>query len=381
MLFETLEENVVDQGAWREFVKCGLPTKKWELFRYVRLSDLYAHSFGRVSEGTLALKPKEGQLLFVNGRYCPELSLLPKGVVALPLSQALKTYSGFLTQRLTREEKDPFALLNRALFSEGLFLYIPPKANSRLEIIHHITEQKEAVILAPRLYLFAGKCSHTQILHSYQANGLTTSFADFALDEEAHLTLTTVFGKNPSSWHFDAIRATLKRGSSWKSYALAGGHVTSRQDYAIHLLEEGAEASLYGVCQVEGKSHHHTNVFMEHAAPHCRSHQHFKNVLRDAARTSFEGKIFVHPCAQKTEAYQRNHNLILGQRASANSKPNLEIFASDVKASHGATVGQIDAEQLFYLTSRGIPRKEAKELLIQGFLREILDDENLYRFA
>lgn len=381
MLFEALEQRIVDQETWKQFVKSGLPTKKCELFRYVRLSDLYAHSFGVVCEGSLPLKPQEGRLLFVNGRYCPELSSPPKEVVTLPLSNALKIYSGFLTQRLTREESDPFALLNRALSSEGLFLYIPPKCETRLEIVHHITEQKEAIILAPRLYLFAGKGSQTHLLHSYQAKGFTTSVADFSLDEEASLTVTTVFGKNPSSWHFDAIRATLKRGSRWKSFAMAGGEITSRQDYAIHLLEEGGEASLYGACQVEGKSHHHINVFMEHAAPHCRSHQHFKNVLRDAARTSFEGKIFVHPCAQKTEAYQRNHNLILGKRASANSKPNLEIFASDVKASHGATVGQIDPEQLFYLTSRGISEKGAKELLIQGFLKEILEDGDLCRFA
>jgi Fe-S cluster assembly protein SufD len=120
-------------------------------------------------------------------------------------------------------------------------------------------------------------------------------------------------------------------------------------------------------------SQSHTHVFVEHAAPHARSLQKFKGVLKDIAQSSFEGKIFVRPVAQKTEAYQLNHNLLLSEGAIANAKPNLEIFADDVKASHGATFSQVDEEQLFYLKSRGLSSMDATQLLIRGFMQEMID--------
>lgn len=375
-MLETLEKQVVDRQAWDRFLELGLPTKEWEVFRYVRLNDLYTQHFEKAHLAVPEITPKEGQLVFVNGRFSEALSRPPCGIIALPVSQAKKTYGSFLNHRLAtqlKDEKDPFAALNHALSEEAVFLYCPPKSLNRIEILHAITPHVKPVILTPRLHIFAGKEAQASIFCSHQARGWVNSYLDVALDEDASITLTSLLDEEEESWHFDAIRTTLKRTSRFTSYAVAKGGSTSRQDYVVRLLEEGAEASLYGVCQLEGRSHHHVNVLMEHCAPYCHSLQHFKNVLKDVARTSFEGKIYVHEVAEKTEAFQMNHNLILGKRASANSKPNLEIFADDVKASHGATVGQIDQEQLFYLQTRGIPRRIAKQLLVQGFCQEILD--------
>jgi len=380
-MLNTLEKQVCDTRAWDRFLELGLPTKKWEVFQYVRLSDLYSRTYEAPERAEPAITPKEGQLIFVNGRYSEELSRPPKAIVALPLSKALNTYGTFLNHRLAtqlKEEKDPFAVLNRALSDEGLFIYLPPKSVGQLEIVHVITEHQKPVITAPRLHLFAGKEAEVKCLLTHNADHWVNSFVDIALDERASVTLTTLLEANDTSWHFDAIRVTLKRESRFKSYAITNGAATSRQDYVVQLLEEGAEASLYGVCQLDERRHHHVNVLMEHIAPNCRSWQHFKNVLKGVSRTSFEGKIYVHQAAQKTEAYQRNNNLILGKRAFATSKPNLEIFADDVKASHGSTVGQLDEEQLFYLKSRGIPSDHAKKLLVQGFCQEILDHANLH---
>ncbi|MCC5832901.1 MAG: Fe-S cluster assembly protein SufD [Chlamydiales bacterium] len=375
-MLETLEKEVTDREAWGRFQELGFPTKEWELFRYVRLSDLYARPFSKAREAALELTPKEGQLVFVNGRYHENLSRLPRGIVVQPLLQAKKTYGGFLIPRLEaqlREEKDPFAALNGALAEGALFIYLPPKTVSAFTIIHHLTPQANPAITAPRFHLYAGKEAEAKIVISHQAQDWVNSFADFALDERASVKLVSRFEADETSWQFDAIRATLKRESRFTSCAVVKGGATLRLDYGIRLMEERAEASLYGLCRPEERSHHHVNVLMKHEAPRCRSLQHFKNVLKGISRTSFEGKIHVDRLAQKTEAFQMNNNLILSPRASANSKPNLEIFADDVKASHGATVGQIDEEQLFYLKTRGIPLAQAKELLVEGFCREILE--------
>ena len=141
----------------------------------------------------------------------------------------------------------------------------------------------------------------------------------------------------------------------------------------VHLAEENSEAQLYGLARLHGETESHIHATVEHIAPHTRSRQHFKSVLQDRSRVSFEGKIRVLPAAQKTEAYQLNNTLILSDAASANAKPNLEIFADDVKASHGATVGQLDQEQIFYFRSRGLGLEQSKALLIHGFCKEILD--------
>ena len=169
---------------------------------------------------------------------------------------------------------------------------------------------------------------------------------------------------------FQAIRATLKRDSKSKAVLLGKRLRTSIH---VELVEENSEAELYGLAQLEGDGEAHIHARIEHMAPHTRSRQHFKSVVKDESRYSFEGKIYVHSEAQKTEAYQLNNNLILTDGASANAKPNLEIFADDVKASHGSTTGQLSKEALFYLRSRGLSVEEAQRWLIGGFCKEILD--------
>ncbi|MCH9626775.1 MAG: FeS cluster assembly protein SufD [Chlamydiales bacterium] len=375
-MLEQLEQGVVDQRAWEQFNALGLPSKEREVYRYVRLSDLYSHSFRLADRVIPSLASQDGRLVFVNGRYVEALSTPPSEIVVLPFKAALKTYGAFLNPRHAsqiKEESDPFAALNGALAEEALFVYLPPKSVSRFEVVHLVTEHAAPVVTTPRLHICAGKEAEAKCFLIHKGPHWVNSFVDIALDERAAVTMTTIMDHTTESWQFDAIRATLKRESRLKTYAVSNGGATVRQDYKVQLLEEGAEAALYGVCQVAERRHHHVHVLMEHRAPHCRSFQHFKNVLKGTSRTSFEGKIYVHQAAQKTEAFQSNPNLILGRHAFANSKPNLEIFADDVKASHGSTVGQLDEEQLFYLKTRGVPQKAAKSLLVHGFCQEILD--------
>lgn len=373
------------ERGWERFSALGLPDKKTEAFRYLPLSQLYSGEFHFGTPKTsctplLFPECRDSSLVFVNGAFAPELSQLPKEIIVLPLTEALTTYGNFFQNRWMRafqEEKDPFLMLNAALHRSAAFVYIPPKLQLKTPIqCHHILT--DAVCAMPRVQLFLGAHSEVDWIMTIQEENATAywvnSALDVALEEKASLRMTQLHQHlDKQAWFFEAVRATLKQESRLHSTSLSTGAKALRHDYHVLLQGERAEANLYGIWMLQENRQSHTHVHMEHAAPHCRSMQLFKGILDDLSQSSFEGKIFVRPEAQKTEAYQLNKHLLLGERVIANSKPNLEIFADDVKASHGATVSQVDPQQLFYLKARGISELDAKQLLISGFYQEILD--------
>ena len=177
----------------------------------------------------------------------------------------------------------------------------------------------------------------------------------------------------PSPLAFCIDSGEFEKECQFRSVSLTHGSKVHRTSYALSLKGENSEVDLKGLWDLEGAKRAHTHVTIRHESPHARSMQLFKGLLKGSSQSSFEGKILVDPIAQKTQAYQLNHNLLLSDGCIANSKPNLEIFADDVKASHGATVSQLKPDQLFYLKSRGLGEQKAKELLVQGFCQEITD--------
>ena len=380
MSLELLEKHL-HQPAWDRFVEIGLPTKQNEVYRYVRLKDLYSRPYSTPAPFEALIATEESTLVFANGAYMEALSSPPKGVIVLPLSKAFTIYGSFLTSRLnkwSKEEKDPFAALNGAYYTEGLFIYAPPKfvCSSPIKIVHYTEITPKPAHVCPRIHLFAGKESALQLTWEQRGpldNMWVNTYIDCALEEAASVTLSHVHHLPETAHHFLALRATLKRHSNFKSFSVTNGSATSREDYWVRLQGEEAAASLYGVWDLKERRQHHVNLWIDHQEPSCTSLQKFKGILYDASQSSFEGKIYVHSKAQKTQAYQMNNNLVLGDKATANSKPNLEIFADDVKASHGATIGQIDPEHLFYFQARGIPAWRAQKLLLQGFRNEIID--------
>lgn len=377
---------------WDRFLELGLPDRKNEVFRYVPLHKLYMRPFFRADNTfTPSLSPyilpecPQSAIVFVNGLFRPDLSktyALPNKVVLTSLSDAMRTYGSFLNSQWAKslkEEQDPFALLNSALHADGAFIYIPPKTFFDVPIqILHLTDSSYSGWTLPRMQIFVGSQSEVQFHVTHHvlpgSSYVHNQVLELAIEDHAHVGLTqTSENQNSSLWHFEALRATLKRGSTLNCTQVSEGGQTVRYDYRVALAGEGSEALLNGLWMLQNENEAHTHVLVEHQAPHCHSNQFFKGVLTDKSRSSFEGKIYVHQEAQKTEAYQLNQNLLLSDQALAYSKPNLEIFADDVKASHGATVGQLEPEELFYLRTRGFNNREAKNLLIASFCKEITD--------
>lgn len=381
--------------AWDQFCKQGLPSKDHEVFRYIKLRDLFNRHYivsspteidSAALNSLISSECKKSVLVFVNGHYAPALSnitALTKQVVISSLDQASKTYGALLNNHWSKtfkEENDPFAVINGAMHRDGIFIYVLPKAiiDVPLQILNVIDSRIDPMLMSPRLHIFVGAQSKLDIISS--AKSLSPSaycfnqVTDISLEDGAQLQL---FQRNDIQssdvWHFEAVRAQLKRDSFLNTVSVTNGGYTVRNDYRVALNGENGEAKLNGLWNLKDKREAHTNVLIEHRAPHCRSNQLFKGVLSDFSRSSFEGKIYVYPEAQKTEAFQLNNNLLLSDHVHADSKPNLEIFADDVKASHGATVGQLDLDQIFYMKSRGLNDQLAKDLLVHSFCQEILD--------
>lgn len=382
------------EKAWGRFAELGLPTRKDEVFRYLKLRLLYRHAYENAQLKTVdaqRLAPhiypecRQSLLVFVNGHFAPHLSCwqgLPAKVVISSLSAAMRPYGALLTNQIAKsikEEKDPFALLNLAMHGEGAFLYLPPRTvcQAPVQVLHVIDGDEAASLSTPRLQLFVGSSAEIELFstHAQLASGPTciNQRVDLTLEENAHVRYVQANSYGASDiWHFDALRATLKKASTLKSICVSNGSEAVRNDYSVALVGEGSEVQLNGVWLLKERREVHQHIFIDHQAPSCLSRQLFKGALYDQSHSSFEGKIMVRKEAQETNAFQLNNNLLLSEGASAESKPNLEIFADNVKASHGATVGQLEKEELFYLQSRGFSLKEAQKLLVHGFCQEVI---------
>lgn len=380
------------QKGLQRLTEIGLPSRSHEAFRYVPLREFYLSSFKKPAVKKVdkslfskAILPEcqHSHLVFIDGHFSLELSDigdLPSQMIFSSLEDAMQTHGSFLQNYLARtlkEEKDPFAYLNLGLHTKGAFVYLSPKteAAAPLQCLYLSTSDAPQVA-APRLHLAIGAQSSLRCIltHHELVSGLS-HFAlpttEISLEDGANLDILNIVDPG-AAWHFETMRATLKKNAVLNSLSVTFGGKALRQSYRVQLKGENSEVNLNGLLSLRGGNTAHTHAIVEHEAPHTRSMQKFKGTLDDHSQSSFEGKILVRPEAQKTEAYQLNNNLILNQGAIANSKPNLEVFADDVKASHGATISQLDDDQLFYLRTRGIEPHLARHLLIGSFYREMI---------
>lgn len=324
-------------------------------------------------KATEIARSSHDRIVFVDGFLAIEHSHIPEEIVCLPMDEAMRSYGIFLQNQMTRtirEEMDPFAALNGANAGLGAFVYIPPKMQASFQIEHYFTGGDLA---SPRILFSLGKHSHLEIQqHWTLQEHFVNAHIDAVLDVGAKMVLKNT-QKTSSATHFHSVRASLKKDAHFTFRLYSEGAKLSRYSVKVQLLEENAETLLQGISRLDDTAQSHVHTSVEHLAPHTQSRQHFKGLLKGKSHSSFEGKIFVHPIAQKTQGYQLCNHLLMSDQATVNVKPNLEIFADDVKASHGATLGQLDEEALFYLTSRGIALDDAKQYLIKGFIQELAE--------
>ncbi|NRA89755.1 MAG: SufD family Fe-S cluster assembly protein [Simkaniaceae bacterium] len=363
-LFKTLKPQFQENAPWKKGVwaaieRLGPPTKKWDAFRYNSLMQLNSGSF------------KLGSLNVI------EISSAA-GIIALPLNSAMRSHGALLLkehQKALKSEKNPYALLNTAFASDGLFIYVPPGKTSEMEWTLPLIE--EGALQCPKVQIFLGKGAHLSIKYSQKGEGtyFYNQHVQFTLDEGAVATLDEELLHSSDAFAMHTIRASLKAKASLNVTTLSKGAKLQRHDIEAFLEGERSHVDLKGLSILSGKEEIHQYINVRHVAPKCESNQHYKTALLDEARSSFEGKIFVEKEAQETLAYQLNNNLLLSPKASAMSKPNLEILADDVKASHGATCTRPQEEEVFYLMARGLSRKEAEWILAKGFCYEIIRDQ------
>jgi Fe-S cluster assembly protein SufD len=386
------------ENAMARFGELSFPTTKDEEWKYTNVAaiartdftpwpEAQAASFDAKELGAFSVaEAKDSQLVFVNGRLRDDLSsltALSEEVVALDLSLALddERYSEIAREHLARHADyvvNGFTALNTAFTSQGAFVYVPKgvavKAPLHLLFISHATEKNR--VSFPRVLVVAEDNSNITVIESYvsthDAPYFTNAVVELVLKAGARVEHYKVQRESAEAFHVATTAADLGPNSSYDSTAITFGAQLSRHDIHVAMDNEGAECWVDGLYLVTTGQHTDTHSVIDHRKPHCTSHQLYKGILDGKSRAVFNGKIFVRHDAQKTDAMQTNKNLLLSNEARVDTKPQLEILADDVKCAHGAAVGQIDEDELFYLKARGIHSDLARNLLTYGFAEEVI---------
>lgn len=379
-VFQESISNILDtlpkekQLLKKRFFKDIFPKRGDPKYRFFPLNKFEQYSL------TLPKRPlfpdiekRANTIHFFEGFFAKDLSSV-EGCELMSLSEAKNTYAVLLQkhfQQAYSEEEDIFALLNGLCFEEGAFLYVPPEVEVELDIVYH---QVAEALSFPRLHIIAGQGSSVKILKKVVDGDRSTlhEYIHVTLEKKAHLYLhEEADDQEKLEKTLSSTRVYQKKESFFESVLFGTSGVLSRSEYQVYLQGERAECSLMGAYDMRAFDEMHTHVKVLHEAEETVSNQLFKAILHDRSKHSFDGKIYVKPQAQKTEAYQLNNTLLLSDEARSFSQPNLEIFADDVKASHGATCGQLSENELFFMQSRGINFEDAQELLFKAFLREV----------
>jgi Fe-S cluster assembly protein SufD len=385
------------RAAIEELAAHGLPTSRDEEWKYTSLAPLLAAPLdlaadgagGELSEETIAAflagPGSWSRLVFVNGRYVAKLSSVPPpaaqarvGSLAEALITDEETVRAHLPD-LSEPGAHPFAALNAAFWEDGAFVHVPAGV-SLAEPVHLVflaTGQPAARADHPRSVIVLERGSRATLVESYVAPAapayLTNAVTGLVLGPGAVLDHVKLTLESPEGFHVGRTAVRQERDSRLGSCALAFGGRLARQEIDVRLDGEGAECMLSGLAVQAGRQHVDTHTVVDHRQPRAVSRQLFKGVLDGEARGVFSGRVVVRHGANGTDAHQTNKNLLLADGVEVDSKPQLEIFADDVKCSHGAADGQLADEAIFYLKSRGLDEPAARTLLTRGFAREVLD--------
>ena len=405
--FQALEQRLYDEPAWlrqlrgqawARFTELGFPTARRgnEAWKYTNAGPIARTSFAYAAEPDPAgitrddlkrLAPWHDlwtTLVFVDGRYAASLSGGPhtEGARVTALADALSTDSDVVEKHLTRyasPTQDGFTALNTAFIHDGALIHVPEGStlSAAVHLLFVTTGGAARRVTHPRTLIVAERESRVTVVESYvglpDGGGLTNAVTEIAACEGAQIRHYRLLREHPHSFHVGTSRVVQGRDSTVASTSFATGYALARNDFHVLLDAPGASCTLNGLYMTWDEQHIDNHIGVDHAKPHTSSRLSYKGILDGSSRAVFSGGVLVRPGAQKTDARQDDRNLLLSQGAEVDSKPSLEIFADDVKCFHGATSGRIDADALFYMMSRGLSEKTARDLLIRAFAREIVE--------
>ena len=380
--------------AIADFSQLNFPTTHDEEWRFTNISPLLKYNFKpaglkkelskNILDKFLFKELNCHLIVFVNGLYEKELSNtknLPGKVKAGNLGEEIKSGSNLVNEHLGKyanHQKQIFTALSTAFTKDGAFIYVPDGIIIE-EPIHilFITDSKdEQIFIQPRNLFIADKNSQVTIIEHYVSLGddayFTNVVTEIVADENSFIDHIKLQEESLKSFHISRTEIDQERGSNFTSHSISFGGEIARNDFNSRFNNQGGECTLNGLYLLKSNQLYDTHTLIDHAKPYCNSHEHYKGILDDQSRGVFNGKIMVRPDAQKTNAFQENNNIILSNEALVNTKPQLEIFADDVKCSHGATVGQLDMDSMFYLKSRGIGEEKARSILIHAFASDVV---------
>lgn len=388
--------KIADQPEWlkqlrREafelFTEKGFPTTRDEEWKYTDTREIAGEEWTLSREGETAFEiefpediESENRIVFVDGVFSNELTKLndlPEGVKILGFAESFEDQV-FKTNlaKFVEYGFNGFTALNTAFIDEGVFIHVPKDVKIETQV-HVVFIGESETANFPRILYVGDRGSEAELIEHYTRTGearyFTNAVVEIHLADDARLVHTRVQRESHEAFHIVSSSAGLNRTSVYDNTNITLGAKLSRHDVNLSFNAEGGEAWIDGLYLVEDGQHTDTHSRIDHRVKNCTSHQNYKGILDGKSRAVFNGKVFVHENASGTDANQSNKNLLLSNDARVDTKPQLEIFNDDVKCAHGATVGQLEEEELFYLLSRGLNEDLARNLLTYGFAEEIIN--------
>jgi len=366
------DDNLSDsrKESFEEFTKSGLPTRKEEYWKYSDPSIISKFEF---ELGKSSKHDEEGyDIILVNGNIVKASSGCKMGSIPDGIN------TGDITESLLDKKEKTFLNLNNAFTTNGLYIILNQNSKQTIKILNLVKNEKAAQAVHPRIVVIANRNSDSHILEEIRIVGNGTNFinsvTEFFIKDGASVEHIIVDDYANDTYHVSNVCAKQSKDSNFTSHNFSMGKKFARRDFNVELDESGANCNLFGLYLVDEENHidHHTTI--EHKDAHCNSNENYKGILGGKSTGVFNGRIHVHPDAQKTDAIQNNRNLLLSDDAIIHTKPELEIYADDVKCTHGATVGQLDESALFYLRSRGLNINESQRMLMRAYVGEVIDE-------
>ena len=382
------------EDAFARFCEVGFPTTHDEDWRFTNVSGIARTAFQPASDVKLApgdtaawrVDDAAATLVFVNGRFCAELSELdfvPKGVTVASLRERIASHPEEVERHLGRyadTQRDAFVALNTAFISDGAYVHVARGVvvEAPIYLLYLSTKEDAPTMTHPRNLIVAEDEAQVAVIEDYASVGgesvvLSNAVTELIAGENTVTQHYLIEREHLKAFNLSTLRIEQGRSANVASHSVLLGGGLVRNNVHPVLAGEGGECMINGLFLGTGSQHLDNYMHVEHAAPHCGSRQFYNGILDEHAHGVFHGRIVVHKIAQKTDAKQTNRNLLLSDDAQIDTKPQLEIYADDVKCTHGATIGQIEENALFYLQSRGISELEARKLLLMAFAEECVE--------